>query len=62
MTVELLGPVIGPHDPNYARERSLWELYAFTAQHDYVTAVFTFDTEPVTLRPAALPCLPISLT
>lgn len=42
--VELLGPRIGPHDPNYTREQTLWELYAFTPLTNYVTVCFRFDT------------------
>ena len=44
--VELLGPKLGPNDPDFIREKTLWELYAYTPPHDYVPVVFIFEAAP----------------
>lgn len=44
--VELLGPRLCPNDPGFTREKTLWELFAYTPPHDYVSVVITFDQTP----------------
>jgi hypothetical protein len=31
----------------FTREKTLWELFAYTPSHDYVSVVITFDQTPV---------------
>ena len=45
--IELLGPTVGLDDPAYEREKTLWELYAYTPAHNYVPVVFLFDATGV---------------
>lgn len=37
------GPNIGINDPTFTREKTLWELYAYSPQHDYVDVILRFD-------------------
>ena len=55
--LELLGPRLGLTSPDFARERSLWELYAYASQvpHALVPVVFLYDASQlvaVTTPPA----------
>jgi len=51
LKLELLGPRLGPTTPNFARERTLWELYAWTAAqpHALVPVVLLFDASELAL-------------
>jgi hypothetical protein len=41
--VELLGPKIGMNDPGFTRQKSMWELLAYTPKHEYVEVIFRLD-------------------
>lgn len=59
LRLELVGPKLGLNSPNFKRERSLWELYAYSSQDPgrsaLVPLVFLFDASELALSaPPAL--------
>jgi len=38
--VDLLGPKIGCNDPGFARQKSIWELFAYCPKYHYVEVIF----------------------
>lgn len=38
--VDLLGPKIGTNDPGFARQKSMWELFAYCPKYHYVEVIF----------------------
>lgn len=47
--VELLGPKLGPSDPSYSRDKTLWELYAYATPQDFVNVTLLFDASEVNI-------------
>lgn len=45
--VELLGPKIGANDPGFTRQKSMWELLAYSPKNDYVHVIFCLRQEHV---------------
>lgn len=49
IVVEMLGPNIGANSSNFTRQKSLWELYAYTPEHEYVPVIISFDSSSLDL-------------